>query len=133
MEKIRFFWNLAYQVWPPIIRTVEKLGFHDFRQKYLLGHLNANYNRLDLEAYLFDQGFELAKIAWKDPGEVLSMRKIDKEIFQYHIRLFIDGEIRAHYEYSPESHPLLHIKEACFNPETEYFRKLLGVYLIGRE
>lgn len=133
MEKVRLFWNLAYRVWPPIIRVVEKLGFHDFRQKYLLGHLNANYNKQNLENFLLEQGFELAKIAWKDPGEVLSMRKLDKEIYQYHLRLFIDGEIRAHYEYSPESHPMLHLKEARFDPETEYYKKLLGVYLIGRE
>jgi hypothetical protein len=107
------------------------LGFHSFRQNYLLGHLNANFNKESFEKTLKENGFEKAVIAWRDPGEVLSMRKIDKEIYQYHVRLFIDGEIRAHYEYSPESHPLDHIFEAFFNPETEYFKKLLGKYLIA--
>lgn len=122
-----------YRVWPPCIRTAERLGFHNFRQKYFLGHLNANYNKDNFIAFLAAQGFERAKIAWRDPGEVLSMRKIHRDIFQYHIRLFIDGEIRAHYEYSPESHPLDHFFEVRFDPETEFFKRLLGDYLIVSE
>ena len=133
MEQIRFFWNFAYRVWPPCIRTAEKLGFHSFRQKFLLGHLNANYNKESLEKMLRERGFERAIIAWRDPGEVLSMRKIDQNVFQHHLRLFIDGEIRAHYEYSPESHPLDHFLEARFEPQTEFFRNLLGNYLITEE
>ena len=133
MEKIRFVWNIMYRIWPPCVRGIEKLGFHNFRQKYLLGHLNANFNKHNLEALLARQGFERARIAWRDPGEVLSMRRIDKDIFQYHLRLFIDGEIRAHYEYSPESHPISHLREARFDPETEFFRKVLGNYLIVGE
>ncbi|MDO8591254.1 MAG: hypothetical protein Q7R65_04765 [bacterium] len=130
MEQIKFVWNMMYRVWPPCIRTAERLGFHNFRQKYLLGHLNANYNKENLEKALQGNGFESAIIAWRDPGEVLSMRKIHNNIFQYHIRLFIDGEIRAHYEYSPESHPLDHFFEARFDPETEFFVKILGDHLI---
>ncbi len=122
-----------YRVWPPCIRTAERLGFHNFRQKYLLGRLNVNYNKESLEHTLRGEGFERAIIAWRDPGEVLSMRKIHNSIFQYHIRLFIDGEIRAHYEYSPESHPISHFFEARFEPETEFFTKLLGNYLIVEE
>lgn len=133
MEQIRFVWSVMYRVWPPCIRGIERLGFHNFRQKYLLGRLNANYNKESLEGMLQKEGFEKAIIAWRDPGQVLSMRKIHDEIFQYHIRLFIDGEIRAHYEYSPESHPLNHFLEVKFTPETEFFRKLLGRYLIGEE
>ena len=133
MEQIRSFWNLAYRVWPPCIKLVEYLGVHNFRQRYLLGHLNANYHKENFEKYLIDKGFERAVIAWNDPGQVLSLRKIDKEIYQYHIRLFIDGEIRAHYEYSPESHPYDHVMEVYFHPETEFFQKLLGEYLIKEE
>ncbi len=130
MERIKFFWGIAYRVWPPFIRAAERLGFHNFRQHFLLGHLNANYNKEELTALLVEQGFEFARIAWRDPGEVLSMRRIEKSAFQYHIRLFIDGEIRAHYEYSPESHPIGHLLEVQFKPETYFFRKLLGEYLV---
>lgn len=130
MEQLTFFWNIMYRVWPPCVRAVECFGFHNFRQKFLLGRLNANYNKENLRMFLAQNGFEPALLAWQDPGEVLSMRKVDKEIFQYHVRLFIDGEIRAHYEYTPESHPLDHVFEARFDPETEYFTQLLGAYLI---
>ena len=131
---MRLFWSLAYPVWPKIIRGWEKLGFHKFRQRFLIGHLNANFNKENLEKMLYEQGFENAIIAWCDPGEVLSMRKINDEIYQYHIRLFIDGEIRAHYEYSPEAKPIDHIRETFFKPETEFFKDLLGGYLIsGKE
>lgn len=131
MENLKFFWSLAYRVWPPCIRTAEVLGLHNFRQKFLLGHLNAHFNKESVERFLLSRGFERAVIAWHDPGEVLSVRRIDKAIFQYHIRLFIDGEIRAHYEYSPESHPLDHVFEARFDPETAFFKNLLGDYLIA--
>ena len=103
---------------------------HNFRQHYLLGHLNSNYNKDALAGLLTDNGFEPALIAWRDPGEILSMRKIEKHIFQYHIRLFIDGEIRAHYEYSPESHPIDHLMETRFSPETDFFITLFGRYLV---
>lgn len=130
MEELRFFWSVAYYVWPPCIRTAECFGFHDFRQNFLLGRLNSNYNRESLEAFLLQKGFEPAVLAWRDPGEILSMRKVDKGIFQHHIRLFIDGELRAHYEYSPESRPIDHIFEVVFKPETGFFKKLLGDYLV---
>ncbi len=133
MERIKFFWNLAYRVWPPCIRTAEKLGFHNFRQNYLLGFLNANYNKEALVTLLEKAGFEPAIIAWRDPGQMLSMRKVHDEVFQYHIRLFIDGEIRAHYEYSPEAHPINHFFEFRFEPESEFFKKILGGYLVGEE
>ncbi len=126
-------WDIAYRVWPPCIRTAEKLGCHDIRQRYLLGRLNANFNKEELLKLLERSGFEPAVIAWRDPGQVLSMRKIHDRIFQYHVRLFIDGEIRAHYEYSPESHPLDHFLEVKFEPKAEFFRNLLGNYLVAEE
>lgn len=131
MERLRLFWSLAYIVWPPCIRTAEILGFHGIRQHYLLGTLNKGFKKEEFEKYLTSKGFELTVIAWRDPGEVLSMRRIDKEVFQYHIRLFEDGEIRAHHEYTPESRPIDHFMEAHFEPETEFFKNLLGEYLIS--
>ena len=131
MQNLKGFWDFAYLVWPPCIRTAEALGFHDFRQKFLLGHLNSHFNKESLENFLVSKGFEPVLIAWRDPGEVMSLRRIDKGIFQHHIRLFVDGEIRAHYEYSPEARPFDHFWEALFKPETEFFKKLLGEYLVA--
>ncbi|MDO8482513.1 MAG: hypothetical protein Q7S86_01685 [bacterium] len=131
MEKYTGFWNLFYKVWPPCTRVLEWLGFHSHRQRYLLGHLQSSYNKVDLKRLLSDKGFEHAILAWQDPGEILSMRRIDNRIFQHHIRLFVDGEIRAHYEYSPEAHTFKHFFEVHFEAEVEFFRKLLGECLIA--
>lgn len=133
MEELRFVWSVLYRVWPPCIRTAEYLGFHNVRQRFLLGRLNVNFKKDELERFLVEQGFERVVIAWRDPGEVLSLRKVDNKIFQYHVRLFLEGEIRAHYEYTPESSPWGHFWEAHFEPRKEFFTKLLGEYLIKTE
>ena len=103
--------------------------FHHHRQKFPIGHLEAGKTAKDLKKHLTKHGFEHAFIALKDPGEVLNMRKREGKEFQYHVRLFDDGEIRGHYEYAPEAHPITH----CFNVRVEkrgeYFRELLGGYL----
>ncbi len=122
---------MFYKVWPPCTRLIEWCGFHRYRQKYLLGRLAPRYKKVDLKNFLKSKGFEHAILAWKDPGEVLSMRRIHNRIFQHHVRMFFDGEVRAHYEYSPEHHVIKHFFEAHFEPETEFFRKLLGEYLVG--
>lgn len=104
---------------------------HNFRQKYIVGKLKSNSNVFKLKKYLFTKGFEKDYLAWKDPGEILSLRKVDlnNPKFQYHIRLFKDNEIRGHYEYSPEGSPYGHIIEKEFRPETLYFKKLLKEFL----
>jgi len=57
------------------------------------------------------------------------MRKKEGKEFQYHIRLFKDKEIRAHYEYSPEAHPITHCFCVHQEAKKEYFKKLLNEYL----
>ena len=130
MERLTIFLNIFYRVWPPVTRTLEFCGFHAFRQRFILGNLASGFNKEKLKARLVLCGFERAILAWKDPGEVLSMRKVHNRIFQYHVRLFIDGEIRGHFEYSPEADPIRHFFECYFEPETDFFRKLLGEYLV---
>ena len=112
------------------MRILEKLKFHTGRQPFLLGILNEKYNQDDLRQYLETKGFGNAVLAWKDSDELLSMRKVDKRIFQWHIRLHSDGEIRGHYEYSSEGNPYGHIFQKVFRPETESFVFLLGDYLV---
>lgn len=84
--------------------------------------MTAGRTTKELQQHLALQGYESAVLAWKDPGELLSMRKIDKEIFQYHVRLFDDGEIRCHYEFSSEGSPLGHVTESCFEARPEEFK-----------
>ena len=61
------------------------------------------------ESYFNKKGFEKIKIAWLDDGEILSMRKIEDKYYQHHVRLFDDGEIRGHFEMTPESHMIKHL------------------------
>ena len=122
------FWRVVYVVYPPFLRMLEAIGVHCVRH-FLLGHLSRSRCAEELKAHLIGQGFERAILAWKDPGEELSLRKLDREIFQYHLRLFEDGEIRAHYEYSPEGNPLGHVIKTRFEARREAFRGFLTNFL----
>lgn len=126
---MNFFWNGVYKIYPPLLRVLEKIRIHNFRQDFLVGILKRDSNHLELRAFLVEEGFEEAILAWKDPGELLSMRKIDNEIFQYHVRIFSDGEVRCHYEYSSEGNPWGHIFEIRFEAQKEYFQELFSDYL----
>ncbi len=125
MEK---FWKVVYIFWPSVLRGYE-FFFHHHRQKFLVGNLISLEVSGEVESYLTKNGFERAIIALKDPGEILDMRKREGAEFQYHIRLFSDGEVRAHFEYAPEAHPITHCFETCLEAKTEYFKELLEKYL----
>ena len=103
-----------------------RLASHSGRQKYSIGFLK---KRVNLRNHLERVGYEDDYYAWVDDEEVLSMRKVDKEYFQYHIRLFKDGEVRGHHEYLPDGFPLKHVREVCFKNKKKYFRELLNHYL----
>lgn len=122
-------WKFIYVVYPPILRVLEKIRIHSFRQDFLLGVLKKDANISEIKKFLQSHNYEDVILAWKDPGELLSMRKIDQKIFQYHIRIFNDGEVRTHYEYSSEGNPWGHVFEKCFEPRSEYFKSLLMEYL----
>lgn len=57
------------------------------------------------------------------------MRKTHDKIFQYHIRLFEDREVRGHYEYSSEGNPFAHVNESTFEKRTNYFKELLNGFI----
>lgn len=121
-------WNIVYVVYPPILRMLEKLHFHKGRQHFLIGKIDTSACT-EIEIHLEKCGFQKAILAWKDTDETLSMRKIDNDIFQYHIRIFSDGEVRCHYEYTSEGNPWGHIREHLFKPEKEYFQKIVSKWL----
>jgi hypothetical protein len=86
---------------------------------------------IELELFLIERGYHFGALSWRDPGEILNLRKLEGEHYQFHIRVFNDGEIRVHYEYSSESRPVAHIFEVLFEPRFDYFQELLGDYLIA--
>lgn len=125
---MRWFWKFIYSFWPGVLRAYE-VFFHHHRQRFLIGHLVSQKTAKDLRNHLTEHGFEHAFIALKDPGEILDMRKREGKEFQYHIRLFDDNEIRGHYEYAPEAHPVTHCFNVRMEAKKESFRKLLNGYL----
>ncbi|MBC7692087.1 MAG: hypothetical protein H7222_09975 [Methylotenera sp.] len=124
------FWRFVYAWWPRVLRVLERIRVHSERQEFLRGTLAKPFSPHEIEAYLLRQGYEHVILAWMDPGELLSMRKVDREIYQYHFRLFSDGEIRCHYEFSSEGNPWGHVTEQSFEPRAAEFDALLGEYLV---
>jgi hypothetical protein len=123
----KFYWKFAYFMYPYVrdFTLFTRVVKHGGRQKYHLGYIKRSLSVDDFYFHLEKQGFEHSILSWIDDGEILSLRKrVDKK-FQYHIRLFQDGEVRGHYEYSPESQPLAHYFEYMFVPGDEYFKKVL--------
>lgn len=105
---------------------------HDFRQPFLLGHLRAGKTPQNLLDHLALQGFTKNSLAWIDQGEVFSARCLLSLYHQYHIRLFDDGEIRGHYEWTPEAHPFDHLMEQGFEERREEFLEILGDMVVPK-
>ncbi|MFA6251498.1 MAG: hypothetical protein WC603_02635 [Candidatus Paceibacterota bacterium] len=126
----KLFWKVIYIIWPPVLRLIEILKLHNSRQKYFLGHLNSGYDKKIITDFLLSQGFEFDVIAYRDPGQILGMRKLDTPLYQYHIRFFDDGEIRGHFEYTPEAKPIKHSLETGIESRIDFFKKMLGEMLV---
>lgn len=123
------FWSIVYTVMPKITAIIQATGYHNFRQNYKIGFLKKDKIFEEVVKHLHRKGYSKAYMAWKDKGEVYSLRKIVHKKFQYHIRIFKDGEIRGHYEYTPEKNPVGHLWEVVFTNPKEYFEHLLHLFL----
>lgn len=99
------------------------------RQPFLLGKLSVS--KEGGVAYLKTQGFFDNRIAWPDPGQTVSMRRLcdEKNGWQYHIRFFEDGEIRGHYERTPEDFPWQHLKGKGLEDRKEKFLEWISPIL----
>ncbi len=98
---------------------------HHGRQDFLLGTVNPNKIE-DFVSFLLGRGFGNHFIAWKDDGEVVSLRLVKDFVYQYHIRVFEDGEVRGHYEFTPECHPILHVRAKGQEARSEDFAEFLS-------
>ena len=99
------------------------------RQRYHLGWLASGKTLEGLKKHLHEKwGFGNHFIAWNDDSQVLSWRKISDFNHQYHLRVFSDGEIRGHFEFTPEGHPLEHFEEKGEADKTTDFLKFLGEF-----
>jgi hypothetical protein len=100
---------------------------HHGRQHFKLGKVLPPKSIPAFIAHLQSEGFGNHFIAWRDEGQLVSLRKLDGFERQYHLRIFQDGEVSGHYEYTPEAHPWLHFKER----DLEERRKDFSVFLDG--
>lgn len=110
------------------------LPFHEKRrQPYHIGWLAPNKSLADLKRHLSSKwGFGNHFVAWEDTDQILSWRKLDSFDEQYHIRVFNDGEIRGHFEFTPESAPLKHFfaYHYEFMPKRHDFLHYLDGYIV---
>jgi hypothetical protein len=133
------FWSRAkYIFWRTITPSFLKfrnllLKFriihHEGRQNFLIGKLKSQKSVKPFLAYLQGQGFGNHFIAWLDEGQVISLRRLEGFEHQYHLRIFHDGEIRAHYEYTPEAHPWWHFKEKDIQERRAEFIAYMGDWI----
>ena len=103
---------------------------HAGRQDFVLGRLAPDRKLEYFIQHLNTQGFYNHFVAWHDDGQIVSLRKLENFEWQYHLRIFSDREIRGHYEYTPESHPILHIKEVRMEDHRKDFLRLLGDWIV---
>lgn len=124
---------IIYPVFPWFERNLNFL--HKIkRQPYHLGWIAPGKTIDDLKNHLSKEwGFGNHFVAWTDSDEVLSWRKLDGFRYQFHVRVFKDGEIRAHYELTPEAAPVLHFRAVGQEPRAEDFMKFLGPILTTTE
>jgi hypothetical protein len=134
-----FFWRLYTPVHPLLRDASVALGlvnhierYPQGRQPYTLGTIVPEMTIQDFVAYLITKGFGNHFIAWEDAGQVVSLRYMDDFKYQYHLRVFTDREVRGHYEYTPECHPVLHMKtkDVPFEARRDFFLNMIGDKII---
>ena len=115
--------------------------FEHGKPKDFLGKIALHSSMREFVEFLVKRGYGNHFVSWKSKGEVVSLRYVENFANQYHIRIFKDGSVCGHYEYTPESHPFLHtkkflfmklgIKEIGIENRPEYFYGLLGDLIIS--
>lgn len=127
-----WFWKVYTPFHTPVRDTSIYFGIikHEGRQDFLLGTVKPGRSVYELISFLISKGFGNHFIAWKDAGEVVSLRRAVGFKYQYHLRIFNDGEVRCHYEYTPECHPVLHLREVGMESKATEFRNLLQDWVL---
>ncbi|HQT83187.1 MAG: hypothetical protein B7W98_02205 [Parcubacteria group bacterium 20-58-5] len=138
-----WFWRL-YTPLHPLVRDVSSHfgigrvlmwyavpeGKQTGRQDYLLGTLHPAHSMRDFISFLVGQGFANHFVAWKDTDELVSLRRVVDFRHQYHIRVFRDGEVRCHFEYTPEYRPVRHLVRVGFEARAPEFRTLMRDWVV---
>jgi len=129
----RLIWFLLTPIWPYMrdFLTATNLIWHEKgRQRYYLGWLKPGVTPGEFKMHMKTKGFGNHFIAWIDENEEFSVRRLDGKSHQYHLRLFKDGNIRGHYEVTPEFDIYDHFWEKGMEARREEFLEFLGEWVI---
>ena len=132
-DKFKYYFWLFITPLHPYIRDLlcyMRVLRTEGRQNYLLGRLAPHQTLETFVAYLLEKGFGNHFVAFVDEGQLVSLRYTPDFKYQYHIRVFHDGEVRGHFEYTPEYRPLEHMREDAMEHRHEEFLELLGDRII---
>jgi hypothetical protein len=128
LDKMKYWFWRVYTPLHPYLRDIStKIGIvrHEGRQSFLIGTIHPSRSARELVFFLIEQGFGNHFIAWKDTDELVSLRRTVGFRYQYHLRIFNDGEVRCHYEYTPEYRPIKHLIQIGFEERSAEFRDIL--------
>ena len=131
-DQIKYwFWRVYTPFHSTVRDTSTYLGIvkHEGRQDFLLGTIRPEHSIYEFISFLISKGFGNHFVAWKDAGQLVSLRRAVGFKYQYHLRIFSDGEVRCHYEYTPECHPILHLREVGMESRVTEFRSLLNDWI----
>jgi len=103
---------------------------HNGRQPFLLGHVSPQVSIKEFIRQTIKHDYGNHFVAWHDNDELVSLRVTDGFKHQYHLRIFEDGEVHGHYEYTPEAHPFMHLNGVGFEDRRDFFLSQFGELLI---
>ena len=132
-DQIKYWFWRFYTPFHPYVRDIStylSVVHHEGRQDFLVGKLDPSRSIREFVDHLIERGFGNHFIAWKDTDEFLSLRRTVGFRYQYHLRIFKDGEVRCHYEYTPEYRPIRHLVQIGFEDRSSEFTDLLQDWII---
>jgi len=122
-------WHLLYPIFPHV-EHLFVFAHKKRRQRFHIGWIAEGKTLEEMKHHLSTHyGFGNHFVAWEDPDQVLSWRKLVGFDYQYHLRVFSDGELRGHYERTPEAAPVDHFLEKGEEARTRDFLKFLGPFV----
>jgi hypothetical protein len=133
-DRVKYFlWRIYTPLHPYVRDTALVFGvvYHQGRQDFVLGRVAPHLSVKEFISHVVDKGYGNHFAAWKDEGEVVSLRYVENFACQYHLRVFADREVRAHYEYTPECYPISHMREIDMEPRRDEFLRMLGDTIIA--
>ncbi len=133
-DRLKYFFWTAYTPLQHHLRDIAlMLGIlkQAPRQDFVLGYVAPHQSIQGVTEALIQLGFGNHFVATQEEGEIVSLRFLDGFTHQYHIRIFEDGEVRGHYELTPECSPVAHVRRQVFEDRRATFEEWLSPHLVS--